>query len=74
MLRLLNQPDRVFWAVERRAVGVVLLVGRHEAIPEHLSVALLVIDEQTRGEVVAASVTLTQTGVDPHFHRNLPPR
>jgi hypothetical protein len=69
MLCPLDHPDRVLWAVERRTAGVVLLVGRHEAVAQHLSVALLVVDEQRRGEVIAASVTLTETGIDLDFHQ-----
>jgi hypothetical protein len=74
MLRPRGHPDRVLWAVEHRAAGVVLLAGRHDAVGKHLSVTLLVVAEHAGGEVVAASVTLTETGVDPHFHQNLPLR
>jgi hypothetical protein len=72
MLRPPNHPDRVLRAVERRAAGVVLLAGRDDAAGQHLSVTLVVVAEQTRGEVVAASMTLAETAVDLHFHGNLP--
>jgi hypothetical protein len=62
----------VLWAVERHPADVVLLLWRHDAVAQHLPVTLLVLTEQTRGEVGAASVPLAEAGVDLRFRRDVP--
>jgi hypothetical protein len=68
----LNQLDRMLWAVERRAAGVILLPWRHPAVAQHLPVTLLVLTEQGGGEVGASSIALAEAGVDLHFHQDIP--
>jgi hypothetical protein len=68
MSPLLEELDRVFWTVESRQASVVLLVRRHRAVAENLPVALVVVSEQAGGEVVAATVSLAELGINLHFH------
>jgi hypothetical protein len=68
MSALLEELDRVFGTVQNRQACVLLLIRRHGAVAEDLPVALVVISEQARGEVVAAAVPLAELGIDLYFH------
>jgi hypothetical protein len=68
MSPLLDELDRVFWTVQDRQACVLLLIRRHGTVAEDLPVALVVISEQAWGEVVAASVSLAELGIDLYFH------
>jgi hypothetical protein len=68
MSGLLEKLNRVFRTVCDRQASVLLLVPWHDAVLQDLPVALGILPEQTRGEVVAAAVPLTEVGVDLDSH------
>src|SRR2546421_2629198 len=72
MSRLLADLDRALGTVGHRQPCLALLVPRHHAVAEDRSVALLVLAEQTRSEIVAAAVPLAAVRIDLHFHCAVP--
>jgi mannose/fructose/N-acetylgalactosamine-specific phosphotransferase system component IIC len=54
-------------AVQDGEAGGLLLVRPDHAIAEDLTVTLVVIAEQPRGEVIAAAVPLAAFGIDLHL-------
>src|SRR5215469_3178611 len=67
-----DEVDRPFGAVGDGEACVALLVRWHVAVAENLAEALVVVAEQVGNKVIAAAMTLTTLGVDPHLHRAVP--
>ena len=57
----LDELDRLLGTVQHGKAGVVLLARRHGAVAQDLPVALVVLTEQARSKVVAATVPLAVT-------------
>lgn len=72
MSRLLEDLDRALGTVGLRQTCLALFARRHGAVAEQPAVALVVLAEQVRDEVIAAAVPLAALGADLHFHRVLP--
>ena len=64
--------DRVLGAVDHGQPRVTFGVRRHGPVAEDLPVSLFVVAEQIRGEVVAATVTLTAFGIYLYLHCAIP--
>src|SRR5580698_9263397 len=64
--------DRALGAVGRRQAGLLLLARRDGAVAEHRPVALVVVSEQGRREVVTAAVPLAAARDDRDLH-GVPP-
>src|SRR5215475_16029460 len=72
MSALLKDLDRAFGTVGLGQPRLALLARRHGAVAEQPAVALVILAEQVRDEVVAAAVPLAALGADLHFHRVVP--
>src|SRR5437016_5083029 len=69
MSRLLEDLDRALGTVGLGQTCLALFARRHGAVAEQPAVALVVLAEQVRDEVVAAAVPLAALGADLHLHR-----
>src|SRR5262245_40351110 len=72
MSRPLKDLDRALGTVGLRQTCLALFARRHGAVAEQPAVALVILAEQVRDEVVAAAVPLAALGADLHFHRVVP--
>src|ERR1700728_5491858 len=72
MSLFLQHADRAFRAVGRGQPCFLFLAGRNGPVAEDLPVALVVLTEQVRGQVVAAAMPLAAVGLDLQFHALLP--
>src|SRR5215813_10590782 len=72
MSRPLKDLDRALGTVGLGQTCLALLARRHGAVAEQPAVALVILAEQLRDEVVAAAVPLAALGADLHFHRIVP--
>src|SRR5215469_8901163 len=72
MSALLQELDRVLGAVGDSPAGVVLLLWRHDPVAEDLAIALVVVAEKLRSEVVTPAVPLADLGIDVQLHRDAP--
>src|SRR5215831_1385159 len=72
MSPLLEDLDRALGTVGLGQACLALFARRHRAVTQEPAVALLVLAEQVRDEVVAAAVPLAAFGADLHFHRVVP--
>src|SRR3954454_3106807 len=68
VISVLHQLDGCLGAVGLGEAGVVLSAGRHLPVTDDGAVALLVLAEEVRREVVAAAVALTAFAIDQHSH------
>src|SRR5580700_159932 len=68
MSLFLQHADRAFRAVGRRQPCFLLPAWRNDAVAPDLPIALVVLAEQVRGQVVAAAMPLAAVGVDLQFH------
>src|SRR5215467_13674212 len=72
MSPLLEDLDRALGTVGLGQACLALFARRHGAVAQEPAVALLVLAEQVRDEVVTAAVPLAALGADLHFHRVVP--
>src|SRR5689334_24703168 len=72
MSRLLEDLDRALGTVGLGQTCLALFARRHGAVAEQPAVALVVLAEQVRDEVIAAAMPLAALGADLHLHRVSP--